>query len=74
MQAKMTEDEYKGYLKKFGLREIDAINLVWLKTRVTLSQGNIQTHIARSGSMSPAYTALFRLLFRDLERDHEYSA
>lgn len=71
MRAKMTIEEFKGQLSRFGITETEAINLIWLKTRAVISQAAFQTHISRYGSLSPAYTATFRLLFRELERDHE---
>lgn len=71
MRSKMTKEEFDGGLAKFGLTQTEALNVLWLKTRVVLSLGNIQTHMDRYGALSGAYTAAFRLLFRELERDHE---
>ena len=74
MKSKMTAEEFKGYLDKFGLQPADACNLLWIKTRAVISANTLTLHVNRYGSMSSAYTAAFRLLFKDLERDHERTA
>lgn len=73
MLSKMTREEFNGNLKKFGITAAEACNLLWMKTRAVVKAETIMLHVDRYGAMSAAYTAAFRLLFRDLERDHETS-
>ena len=73
MQSKMSDEEFRGCLKKFGLTPAEACNLLWMKTRAVIRAHTVQLHVERFGSMSSAHTAAFRLLFKDLERDHEHS-
>lgn len=74
MQSKMSKEEFNGELKKYGISPSEACNLLWIKTRAVVQATTINLHIERYGAMSAAYTAAFRLLFKDLERDHEHTA
>jgi hypothetical protein len=74
MQSKMSEEEFRGALKKFGLTPAEACNLLWMKTRAVVNANTVNLHVERYGAMSGAYTAAFRLLFKELERDHDYTA
>ena len=74
MQAKMSLEEFNGNLEKFGITPAEACNLLWLKTRAVIKSETVKQHVERYGAMSAAYTAAFRFLFKELERDHERSA
>lgn len=73
MTAKMSEEEYRGNLRKFNISEAEACSLIWIKTRAVLKASTISLHLQRYGTLSAAHTASFRFLFKDLERDHEQS-
>lgn len=73
MTAKMGVEEFEGNLKKFGISYSEACNLVWVKVRAVIVPNTLRQHMERYGSMSSAYTAAFRFLFRELERDHEHT-
>ncbi len=70
MQAKMSEEEYRGSLKKFGLGTSEAAQLIWIKTGSVIRPQVTETHLNRYGSLSHAYTAVYRFLFREMEREH----
>jgi len=71
MSSKMSKEEFEGQLKRFGLTPSEACNLLWIKTRAVVVAKTVMLHVERYGAMSGAYTAAFRLFFRELEKDHE---
>lgn len=71
MRSKMSTEEYQGGLKRFGITQSEAAQLIWLKTGSVIRVDAVQTHISRHGSLSQPYTAVFRFLFRELQAEHE---
>lgn len=71
MNSKMSEEEFEKELKKCGLTASEACISIENRTGVQIRASIIYLHIERYGAMSSAYTALFRLLFKELGRQHE---
>ena len=67
----MTEEEFNGFMSRHRLAMPAILQLMWMKTGAVISSDHIRTHFTRYGALSPAMTAAFRLLFKQLERDHE---
>lgn len=70
MTSKMTDDEYKGGLKKFKISQTEAVELIYIKTGSVIRTDAVQTHLSRYGHLSAPYSALYRFLFRELENEH----
>lgn len=72
MTTQMTDDEFKGQMKRFGFIGVSPLcHVLYLKTGVILRPQTVSTHLERYGHLSCVMTAAFRLLFRELERQHE---
>lgn len=72
MTGTMTQEEFKGLLKRYGFTGTSAIcHVLLMKTGVVLRPQSVNTHLERYGRLSPSLTATFRLLSRELERCHE---
>jgi hypothetical protein len=72
MTDKMAKEEFEGQLKRFGCSGISAIcQMMHLKTGALVMPQTVRTHLDRYGHLSTALTAALRLLFRELERNHE---
>lgn len=74
MTDKMSNEEFEGQLKRFGISGKSALcHVIYLKTGVIITPGSVQTHLERHGRLSAALTAMLRLLFREMERSHEHA-
>lgn len=70
MEAKMSEDEFNGYLRKYRYSIDDATWLLFRLTGARIKKEAIKTHFGRHGALSGTMTAAFRMLFRYLEENH----
>lgn len=70
MDSKVSKEEWEGYLKRHGFGISEACNAVLLKTAVVIRPQSVRTHLERYGHLSPAYSAVFRFLFAELQRSH----
>lgn len=72
MTEQMTKEELQGQIKRFGLSGVSSVcHVLLLKSGAVLRPQSVTTHLDRYGHLSPTMTAAFRLLFRELERQHE---
>jgi hypothetical protein len=72
MSERMSKEEFEGNLKKFGLSGISsACHIVLMKTGAVLRPDSVRSHLERQQYLSPAYTAIFRMIFKELEKRHE---
>lgn len=74
MSMQMTKEEFEGQLKRFGCNGISsACHILLLKTGAAINPKSVRTHLERYGHLSPSLTAAFRMMFREMERQHEYA-
>jgi hypothetical protein len=72
MTAKMTTEEFRGQMSRYGLNQVTQVcHVLFMKTGVVIDPRHIRLNMERKEQFSAPLSAAFRLLFKDLERQHE---
>jgi hypothetical protein len=66
----MNEQELNNQLEFFNLSLCDACDLIYIRTKQVIDPKHIRTSFDRYGKLAKPTSALFRLFFYILEREH----